>query len=173
MHRLYWSMPIYLLMHHLSASPIYLCLTNADADYAAERQLLNLTRVTLPLMISIETFADGLTEGTETFNVSFGTLTVFSRGVPAVEAASRVTLNSTVLLITILDSDCKCSIWVTLLPIHYYVSHICVQGGYLESLWSSAVLAIDQQVPAWTVSNHSSMIHKSWESFPSRHLRNC
>lgn len=99
-------------MHHLPASPIYLCLTNADADYAAERQLLNLTRVTLPLMISIETFADGLTEGTETFNVSFGTLTVFSRGVPAVEAGSRVTLNSTVLPITILDSDCKyyCSI---------------------------------------------------------------
>ena len=164
-------------MHHLSASPIYLCLTNADADYAAERQLLSLTRVTLPLMISIETFADGLTEGTETFNVSFGTLTVFSRGVPAVEAGSRVTLNSTVLPITILDSDCKyyCSIWMTLLPfiLPTTMSPIYVFKGLLIEFAVQCYIRYRSTSPAWTASNHSSMIHKSWESFPSRHLRNC
>lgn len=143
--------PIYLGMHCLSIywwvtylfywsiMYIYLwCPSNPDADYATRRQPLSFTsqRVTIPL--SIETFVDGLTEGTENFIVNLENVTVISRGVQAVEAASRVTLNSTMLLITILDSDCKCycRIWVTFLPfiLPTTMSPICVLGRYLREL---------------------------------------
>ena len=80
------------------------------ADYAAGTQFLSFSSQNATLPLSIETFTDGLTEGAETFTANLGrpiTVTVIAGGVEAPEAASRVTLNPTVLSITILDVDCE------------------------------------------------------------------
>ena len=133
----------------IDLSCIYLwCPTNADADYAARRQSLNFTSQIVTIPLSIETFADGLTEGTETFSVNLENVTVISRGVQAVEAAGRVTLNSTMLPITILDSDCKCycSIWVTFLPF-VLPTYACVKGRYLKEFVAMCCISYESTSP--------------------------
>ena len=90
-------------VHHTRAGGV-------GADYAAGTQDLSFSSQNVALPLSIETFTDGLTEGTETFTANLGgpiTVTVIAGGVEAPEAAGRVTLNPTVLSITILDVDCE------------------------------------------------------------------
>jgi len=93
---------------------IVYCLSStggAGADYADGTLSLNFSSQSITLPLSIQTFTDGLTEGTEMFTANLGgpiTVTVIASGVGVPEAASRVTLNPAVLSITILDVDCEC-----------------------------------------------------------------